>query len=256
MVGIEAAGIRHGGTFLRRSEGEVVVHGSPFGTNPVVWALAAGSMPARAPFAFQERPQIPAAADFPARTCPAAGASSARRSSGASSLSGKIRCWPRPVSLPAYGPSPPLSACRKFDLSAVVMLPSAEEGAALKERRPCGQIARRTAADAPSSYRFANSSRCHARKTEYLPRPQDLHCADDGLDRPPLPRLPPPAHAPHVALHRDGDHRRAAARRRRRATSTSTPTSTRSRCSSAAASRPTWRTARSSASSGATTRST
>ena len=46
--------------------------------------------------------------------------------------------------------------------------------------------------------------------------------ADDGLDRPPLPLLPSPAHPPHAALHRDGDDRRAAAWRRRRAISIST----------------------------------
>jgi tRNA dihydrouridine synthase A len=29
---------------------------------------------------------------------------------------------------------------------------------------------------------------------------------DDGLDGPPLPLLPSPAHAPHAAVHRDGHH--------------------------------------------------
>ena len=38
--------------------------------------------------------------------------------------------------------------------------------------------------------------------------------ADDGLDRPPLPLLPPPADA-GPPVHRDGHHRRAAAWRRR-----------------------------------------
>ena len=44
-----------------------------------------------------------------------------------------------------------------------------------------------------------------------------LRRADDGMDRPALPVLPSPAHAPRAALHRDADHRRGAARRPRAA---------------------------------------
>ena len=88
--------------------------------------------------------------------------------------------------------------------------------------------------------------RPHARQTSRFAL-APVRRADDGLDRPALPLLPSPAHAAHAPVHRDGDHRRAAARRRGRAISTSTPTSIRWRCSSAAASRRTWRAARGSA---------
>ena len=55
------------------------------------------------------------------------------------------------------------------------------------------------------------------------------------MDRPALPVLPSPADAPRAALHRDGDHRRGAARRPRRGCSASIRPSIRWRCSSAAA---------------------
>ena len=66
--------------------------------------------------------------------------------------------------------------------------------------------------------------------------------ADDGLDRPPLPlsSIRQVIRA-RLAVHRNGHHRRAAPRRRRAPSATSAAKSIRSRCSSAAASRPTWR---------------
>ena len=44
-----------------------------------------------------------------------------------------------------------------------------------------------------------------------------LHCADDGLDRPALPRLPSPADASRAALYRDGDRGRGRVRSARAA---------------------------------------
>ena len=94
------------------------------------------------------------------------------------------------------------------------------------------------------------------RETPESRRVAPVRRADDGLDRPALPLLPSPAHTPRAAVHRDGDDRRAAARRRAAPSRLRRRASIRSRCSSAAASRPTWRVRAPRRSSGATTRST
>ena len=67
-----------------------------------------------------------------------------------------------------------------------------------------------------------------------------VHGADARLVGPALPLLAPPDHEADPPVHRDGDHRRAAARRRAAAPGLQTPRSTRWRCSSAAASLRSW----------------
>jgi hypothetical protein len=78
---------------------------------------------------------------------------------------------------------------------------------------------------------------------------------DDGLDRPPLPLLPPPADR-HTLLYTEMVTTGALLHGDRRATCDSTPKSTRWPCSWAAASRPTWPRRAAGRSSGAMTRST
>src|SRR5262245_46980494 len=58
---------------------------------------------------------------------------------------------------------------------------------------------------------------CKFRKTEQFQSMEVLDCTHDGMDRPALPVLPSPAHAPRPDLHGDDHHRCGAARRPRAA---------------------------------------
>jgi hypothetical protein len=87
------------------------------------------------------------------------------------------------------------------------------------QRQACAAAGGRPGAVEQPTAAPAAVSRAHQRVQRGQPAaaPTTLRCADDGVDRPPLPPAAPDAHAPHAPVHRDVPGRRRARGGRRTA---------------------------------------